>query len=440
VAVLQTSPEALAQADAQPDAFKLSGSVRVRAETIDGQARAGLSPADTLFDFRARLLGEVRRGWFSAGGEVYDSRVLRTDEDTPVTNSEVNTLELVQAYVGAALADPWGRGSKVSAQVGRFTLNLGSRRLVSADDFRNTTNGYTGLRVDAGFAGGVNANVFYVLPQMRLPADAAGVRGHDIVGDRESADLQLFGAFLSAPFGFAGAALQPSYVGLRERDRPDLATRDRRLDTFGLRYFRDPAVGKIDFDVEAMTQHGELRASSAAAAARLDVDASYWHAEIGRRWAGAWKPRIGFEYDYASGDEPGGDYRRFDTLFGMRRSELAPSGFYNSVGRANIAAFGVRVEVEPSARWEAFVTLKRLELASATDAFSTTGVADAAGASGDFAGIQLDQRVRYWLVPQRLRLEANIVHLQKGRFLREAPNVTSPDNTDYVALDLTYSF
>ena len=31
-------------------------------------------------------------------------------------------------------------------QAGRFTLNLGSRRLVAADDYRNATNGYTGLK------------------------------------------------------------------------------------------------------------------------------------------------------------------------------------------------------------------------------------------------------------------------------------------------------
>jgi hypothetical protein len=38
--------------------------------------------------------------------------------------------------------EAFGPGSKLGFQAGRFTLNLGSRRLVAADDYRNTTSGY----------------------------------------------------------------------------------------------------------------------------------------------------------------------------------------------------------------------------------------------------------------------------------------------------------
>jgi hypothetical protein len=48
------------------------------------------------------------------------------------------------------VADAFGTGTKLGLQAGRFTLNLGSRRLVAADDYRNTTNGYTGIRADLG--------------------------------------------------------------------------------------------------------------------------------------------------------------------------------------------------------------------------------------------------------------------------------------------------
>jgi len=166
----------------------------------------------------------------------------------------------------------------------------------------------------------------------------------------------------------------------------------------------------------------------------------FLHAEAGYRWNAAWKPRLSVEYDFASGDRPGGDYGRFDTLFGFRRGEFAPSGLYAAIGRANINAPGLRLEVEPGAGWDAFAGWRPMWLASDTDSFSTTGVRDAAGASGDFAGNQFEARIRYWIIPQRLRAETNLVFLRKGRFLKDAPNAPNRDDTRYGAVDVTLSF
>ena len=67
-----------------------------------------------------------------------------------------------------------------------LSLNLGSRRLVAADDYRNTTNGYTGLRADLKTRGGLTATAIYVLPQIRLPDDLPSVLDQDVRWDRES--------------------------------------------------------------------------------------------------------------------------------------------------------------------------------------------------------------------------------------------------------------
>ncbi|MBK6673362.1 MAG: alginate export family protein [Proteobacteria bacterium] len=55
---------------------------------------------------------------------------------------------------------PFGKGSAATVQAGRFTMNLGSRRLVASDDFRNTPQGYTGLRAEMKFEGGRSATLF----------------------------------------------------------------------------------------------------------------------------------------------------------------------------------------------------------------------------------------------------------------------------------------
>ena len=39
-------------------------------------------------------------------------------------------------------------------------MNLVSRRLVAADDYRNTTNGYTGMKADLRLADLTSASIF----------------------------------------------------------------------------------------------------------------------------------------------------------------------------------------------------------------------------------------------------------------------------------------
>jgi hypothetical protein len=410
----------------------------VRYERIDGQPRAGFNASDDLLTFRTRLLAEYDAGMFRLGGEAFDSRAYLGETGTPISTNEVNALEFVQAYIAADFKEPWGEGSTASVQAGRFKLDLGSRRLIADDDFRNTTNGFTGLRFD-GSAGGVRTTLIYVLPQIRFPSDTRALADNAVAIDRENNSYQLFGGLATIPFGFKRAALQPTYFRLDENDQPDLATRNRQLDTFGLRYFREPAAGTIDFDFEAIGQTGSIRTGTAATATSRDVTASFIHAEIGYRWDTPWKLRLDLEYDHASGDAPGGKYGRFDPLFGMRRGELGPAGLYNAIGRTNLSAPGLRLEVEPGP-WDAFIAWKPLSLASASDTFSTTGVGDPAGAAGRAAGQQVDARVRYWLIPKKLRLETNFTYLAKGPFFARAPNAAASGDTRYLTFDLTTSF
>lgn len=429
-----------AAAPALADDLKLSGSVRLRYEAIDGQARAGFDRKDSLVNLRTQIKADYGTGPVHLVAELYDSRAWGADPGTPLTTGEVNTFEPVQAYLAADLGPLLGKGSKASVQAGRFTLNLGSRRLVAADDYRNSTNGYTGLRADIAAPGAVKATLVYVLPQLRLPDDAASLRSQRAALDKESFDAVLWGGLVSKGAAIGPAMAEISYFHFGERDAPGRPTRDRSLDTFGARILADPAPGKVDYEIEGFYQTGRISTSLAANAPRQNVSATFVHAEIGYSLAAPWKPRVSLEYDRASGDKAGGDHGRFDTLFGMRRADLAPAGLYNAVGRANISALGLRVEATPSRRLDLFAAWRALWLASATDAFSTTGVRDASGQAGDFAGHQIEARLRYWLIPNRLRYEVNALLLAEGRFLREAPNAPAGRATRYASFNLTASF
>jgi len=434
------APFTLHSAVGAPDDLKLSGSVRMRYENVSGQTRPGVDDDTHLYSVRTTLFAEYTRGPVRIGAEIYDSRAYGGKPGSGLTTGEVNVLEPVQAYVALDLKAPFGPGSSASVQVGRMMLNLGSRRLVAADDYRNTTQGSTGVRLDAKTAGGLTGTFIFVAPQSRRPDDQPALLNNRQAIDRESFDLVLWGGLLAKRKAIAGLDLDTGFFALDERDTPRLATRNRRLRTVSLRAMRNPAPGRFDVEVEGGYQFGSIAASTAPTAPRLDVSAYFLHADAGYQFDSAWKPRVSIEYDLASGDDGKGSYNRFDTIYGMRRADFAPGGIFQIIGRSNMSTPGVRIEVAPSPRWDGFVSYRGYWLASATDSFSTSGVRDASGRAGSYAGQGMEGRVRYWIVPNALRFEVDGAFIAKGRFLNTAPNAPRTGDTSYISLNLTTLF
>lgn len=430
---------ALQQAIGNPADFNLSGSVRTRIESIDGQIRPGFKPAETLFLVRTTLRAEIGAGPVRFVGEIFDSRAYGVGPRSAAGTGEVNVLEPVQAHVRADLRDAFGKGSQAALTAGRMVLNLGSRRLVAADDYRNTTQGYTGLRFDIAPSPAVSATLVYVLPQQRLPGNAVFVPGNRFAFDRESFDLRLWGGIVSTERA-SGLHLDASAFRLIERDSPDYPTRDRDLITLDAHVLKPPAPGQSDFEIEAAWQGGHARPGLVNSLPLQSVSAWFVHAEAGHSFAGGWQPHVVAEFDAISGDRPGGRYTRFDTLFGMRRADFSPGSIYSAIARLNMVAAGARLELVPSPRTDGFVSARSYWAESGSDFFSQTGVRDASGASGRFAGVEFDSRARHWLVPGRLRAEFDGVVFLRRDLLREAPNAPAGATTLYGALSLSAFF
>lgn len=418
----------------------VNGSFRVRYEALEGQFRPDRPPRDDLWSLRSTLFVQWNPGPFRVAGEIYDSRAFGAGPGGAPTTGEVNVLEPVQLYVASDFDGALGKESRLSLQAGRFTLNLGSRRLVAADDYRNTTNGYTGVRADLRLANRTRATVFYTLPQQRRPEDPEALRKNSFELDREDGSQRLYGGYVSRPLPGGAGLAEVGYVRFRETDTRDRPTRDRDLRSVSARVIADPQPGRIDYELELIRQTGHVRASLQDNAPVLDVSAWFAHADAGYSFAHPWRPRLSVEYDRATGDDPGGRYTRFDTLFGMRRGELAPAGIYAALGRTNLETLGLRLEAAPSRRLDVFASGRALWADSASDSFSTTGVRDPSGASGRFAGYQFEGRARYWIRPDALRAELNAAILKKEGLLAEAPNANPSGDTHYVSLALTASF
>ncbi len=257
------------------------------------------------------------------------------DSGSPISTGEVNAMEFPQLYLAGDIPNTFGSDVSTAWQVGRFMLNLGSRRLVAADDYRNTTSGYTGGRLDLKRKAGGNATFFCTHPQRRVPDDLPSLLDNDIRFDEEARMAVLWGALVTTP-RFADSALEIGFVRLAERDSPTLATRNRELDTPTARWFRDPAPARFDFRIRRRVAIGKRPGQHSPERGSADGRCLVLSRASGISVADWMKPRLALEYDVASGDDAHRGFNRFDTLFGMRRADYAPSGIYASTGRANV--------------------------------------------------------------------------------------------------------
>jgi hypothetical protein len=421
------------------DQLNADGNVRARYEIVENQPRPEFRDNEAVWSLRTALFAECVKGAWRVGGELIDSRAFNVKPGSAISSNDVNILEPVQAYV--AVDFPVGDKASGFLQAGRFQIspNL-QRRQLTVDNYRNTANGFTGLRGLINFKTGETLSLIAVAPQLRFPQDDVSLRDLSRGLDRESLHLLFWGGTANGLNVGGGNKLELSYFGLRETDAPSRPSRDRRLATFTARFYRPARGPGWDYELEVLRQVGRISADFEPGAPRMDVSAGFGRANLGYRFKDPWETRFGIEFDWGSGDGPGDKYGRFDALYTVRRPRLAPLGLLAASSRANIVAPGARLEFTPNRRTDVLLNYHRFYLDSPTDVFASTRVQDVTGQSGRFAGDQIDSRVRYWLKMDKLRFEADYVLLAKGRFLREAPNTGSVGDSHYMSMNLTYSF
>jgi len=426
-----------------PDWLSVGGSYRLRYETLDGPYRASASGSDDILVERLLLGAQARFGRFYAGAELEDSRSQLDDAGTPLGTDDVNALELLRAYAGYRASGVFAAGDSLDVEAGRITMDVGSRRFVARNRFRNTLNAFTGVNAVWTDGWDMRLQAFAVLPVNREPGERARLDANHVGFDSESFQTVFWGLHLTRDH-LLGATSGEVYVfGLHEDDQATVATRNRQLVTSGLRLIAKPKAGQWDWELEGAIQEGTSRASTAATdVTDLDHSAGFFHVAVARTLESAWSPRLVFQYDYASGDKDPTDGKdnRFDTLYGARRFDFGPTGIYGAFARSNISSPGMRVEARPSKAVSGFVGYRAVWLASDQDALTTGGVRDAAGASGSFVGHQVEARVQYDILPGNVRLEAGGAYLAHGRFLKAAPNAPREGDTTYLYAQTAITF
>lgn len=437
-AAATAEPWRLANLNLTPDWLSISGQHRSRYETLNNQYRANRSGGDQALLFRTNVKAELDFETIRLGLEMMDSRAALADAGTPLTTTEVNPLELLQAYVDIPVENLFIDNSKASLKAGRLTMDIGSRRFVARNRYRNTINAFTGVDFQWQDASQQQFRAFFTFPiQRRVHGN---ILDNDARFDKEHSEVRFWGAYYAPstlPWGKRNKG-EIYFLGLNEKDVPgEWATRNRDLYTLVTRLYSTPKVESYYYDVESAIQFGESR-SSTTATTDLNHVAYFVHLEAGYNFNASWNPQLLFQYDFASGDEAlnDDDNNRFDTLYGARRFEFGPTSIYGAFARSNLSSPGLRLKLEPGKTITSFIALRGYWLASDSDSWTTARISNVGSQSDSYIGTQVEARIRWDVVPKNVRLETGAALLFAGDLM----NNTGKTDTSYFYSQLVLSF
>lgn len=403
-----------------PDSVRVSGSERIRYEGLDGQFRAsGTTNVEDQVFSRLLLRGDYTRGDWGATIEGIDARAWGTKANSFANTTTVNTFDLLQANVSYRFKE----GHSVT--FGRYTMDIGSRRLSARNKYRNTINSFNGARWDFAGKDGYSAGAFWAMPTERRPGARALLVDNEHDFDNQSIDYQFYGLHSTQKFDERTSA--QLYVLQLSDHRAGVTSRD--LTTAGFRLLTPAERGKMFGQAEAAYQFGNRGAA--------DVHAYFAHASIGKVFDHDMQPTVRIAIDIASGNDASDpDYNRFDTLFGARRFEYGPTGIYGAIGRRNIVSPEIRVSVKPTQNTWVLVAARDFRLASASDGWREAG--DATGTSSD-VGQQVECRLRWDVSPKSVRLEGGAAYMSGGQF-RQTSTAGRRSDTSYFFFEAIFTF
>ena len=408
-----------------PNWVELSAQQRTRFESISHPWRRGqLGQTDVQVPQRTNVRLGVTQGPFSLLFEGIDSRTNAQHLPNDFNGASlINQADILQLFASATFRDTFGSGLRTDIHVGRFTFEFGSVRLIGRSIVPNVTNAFDGAHLNIGKENAWRVRAFLVEPRLLDPLQL----------DEQSSKQTFWGTmgeFKQLPWMIT----EPYYLGIN-----DTVSATRRVfSTFGLRLHQRPATPDLlrngngnnghiligahgmDYELEGAVQTGTR--------GQTDFFAYMGHAEVGYTLNAPWYPRFAAEYDYASGTRtPGGSQNQtFDSLFGLRRFDMMPTGNFGPFFRSNISSPGGRVVVKPRKDLQVFLKQRFWYLAQGKDAFVGSNqpgfkaLQNVTGNSGNYLGHDIEL-AGVWQISSNLILETGYDHWFKGSYFDRLP-------------------
>ncbi len=388
--------------------IRISGHVLFWWERLDGVYRTGdpagedvnevgwlrvslQADADIAKDLRARV-------------EIRDARASGQE---PATNGQLQTAtggtDLKQGWFEAD--DLFGCGTRT--RVGRQVLSYGDQRLLGELDWHTYGRSFDAALFSHLFEGpGTKVDLFAARVVERNFALAAPPPDND--------DRTLLGLYTVTPKALHHSDLD-AYL-LLVKDNLETAGEaggmgNTTIWTGGTRIVG--ARNALDWGTEWAIQRGELsgdRLSAWAGHAR----AGYTMADTG------WTPRLGVEWDMATGDDDpaDGDRESFQTLFPTNHDKY---GILDVAAWQNLQAWRASVGLHPAKNWSIDADWWRLYVEDGDDAwYGANGVPIRGGAPGasKYLGSEADL-VLSWRPNERMKVAVGGAQFFDGGFVRD---------------------
>jgi hypothetical protein len=209
--------------------------------------------------------------------------------------------------------------------------------------------------------------------------------------------------------------------------------------TVGLRADGKAAKEAIDYTAEAAYQTGSMDARGTTP--ESDISAHAFVLKAGYTAPLGIKPRIGIEFDRASGDsDPTDD--KFETFENLFPTNHPFYGFMDYVGWRNMEALRLSISIKPSSSSGVSLDYHRFSLAEESDRWYAAsgapfGPTPTAGNTETDLGQEIDL-VAYLMVKEKLRLELGLSQFMPGDYVDV--NFPASDASQFAYLQATVGF
>jgi hypothetical protein len=452
----------LRQKDPYMAAWDLGVQARMRYEIRDNFGIAG-GPA-TSVDFRkqegvptdnAYLLHRIKprigytAEWFSvfvegrSSGSTGDKRNPNPESDGP--------FELHQAYVTVGNHKEF----PVSLKIGRQELSYGDERLIGAFDWNNIGRVFDAAKLrwqNPYFA----ADLFsgrVILPRdnhFNMPNDYdwfSGLYLSSKLIPKQITEFYVLSRNTSAksPNVLVSTATPAILKGPAARD----------IYTAGVRVKSNPGeLGNWDYSAELIGQYGHFNdpAIATIGARSLEHEAFAVYAGGGYTWMqSAYAPRVGLEYNFASGDSNPNDdkHETFENLFPTNHKFY---GYMDLVSLQNIHNVRLTATIKPLPRLTLQLDGHAFWLADTHDNFYAVtgarrgGIAATPGTGyginpnyDSYVGSEVDLIGTYAIAPYA-SLQVGYGHFFRGEYVKQSLSAVGSGDANWVYIQTTFSF
>ncbi len=370
-----------------------------------------LNNNDSYSLLRSRLGVTIRpTSWFRVVGQVQDARPFM--QKPPYGPPNLNAWDLKQAF--AEFGDP--EKQFISVRVGRQLINY-NNTIIADSEWRNQGRSY-----DA-----VVTNLHYDRFRLGVFAGSAVVPAAEGISHHQEGN-NIYGLYGGIDHIIPNSSLEPFVLwrvqpSVAIETTANLKTGKQDEKAYGVR-FKGFAFRNFDYTAEWIGEYGHDGPNSINAWG-TNLGAGYRFTQM---W---WKPRVFWQYDYASGDKnpTDGTHGTFDTMYPTAHDRF---GITDQFGWQNIISERIGLTIEPRHRWTVTGQYLDFWLASATDAlYNTSGgviVRDTTGKSGTHIGHELDAYTWYEL-NRHINVGVGWGHIFGGEFLEKTtkgPNYNYP--------------